>query len=84
MSNKYLEAKARYFATYLYYALMPSKTSKADVSCGAYGLKFDLNCRLHPYCVYMSSGGSGESTLMHKHAGVCVAPHFNNYEQFIC
>ena len=37
----------------------------ADVSRGARGLKFGLCLHLHPYFVYTSSEGSGESVQTH-------------------
>ena len=40
--------------------------SLPDVSSAARGINFDLSLHLHPYFVYVSSGGSGEYVLSRK------------------
>ena len=44
---------------------MPPLNARADVSNVARGLDFGLGLNLHPYLMYASSEGSGESTHSH-------------------
>ena len=47
------------------YAQMYHIIARADVSSDARGIKFGLIFLLHPYFVYASIEGSGESAHMH-------------------
>ena len=42
-------------------AQKPHLNAHADITSGARDLNFDLSLHLHPYFVYASSKGSGES-----------------------
>ena len=46
--------------------LMPLINAHADATREARGLKFGLSLHLHPYFVYASTEGSGESVHMHR------------------
>ena len=48
------------------YEQMPSCNYHAGVPSGARGLKFALSLHLHPFVMYASSEGSGETVRMHR------------------
>ena len=55
------------------YAQTPQLNAHAEVFSGARGLNFGLSLHLHPYFVYASSEGSGESAQARRLAWVFVA-----------
>ena len=62
-------ASARDFGIYGIYMQMPLRNIHADISSKARGLIFFyLSLHLHPYFMYMSSKGSGQTLHMHRPA----------------
>ena len=66
------------------YAETSTLNTHADVSSGVRVLKFGLMLHLHPYFVYASSEGYGESVHMHRLAWASVARKCNKYLHFMC
>ena len=48
------------------YALIPLINANIDISSEARGPKFGMSLHLHPYFVYTSGEGSGESAHMRR------------------
>ena len=61
------------------YAQMYLINAHSGISIKARGLSFVLSHHLHPYFVYASSGGSGESVHMHRLAWAFAARWNDKY-----
>ena len=56
---------ANKFSVIILYAQMPLMDAHADISSKAGGLHFGLNLHLHPYYVFASREGCGETENTH-------------------
>ena len=56
------------FGTSIAYALNYTLSAHADISSGYAILNYGFGLHLHPYFVYASSDGSGESAHLRRHA----------------
>ena len=65
----------------IYCSQVPSLNAAAKVSSQALDIKFGLSLHLHPFFVYVSSEGSGESAHLRRLARAFASRNCNKYKK---